>query len=424
MRKVVVTGLGVVSPIGIGQSAFFAGLAQAKPGIAEIRSFDASTFDTRIAGEVKNCPAIPAWVEEPERQALQRDPKSQFAVVAAEEAVDDAFAQSDIQKIHAPERISAFIGAGLEIFHPFELAPMVKPDHIDGAAFHALLQSGSYASMQIPAHIAAKLCAQRAQAQGRLAVNLSACAAGTQAIGEAFLAIADGSADMAIAGGYDSMVNPLGLGGFCLLDALSRANHLGAAASRPFDAQRDGFVMGEGSGMCILEEAQIAKARGAKIYAQILGYASSLDAYRVADPRPDQDGAVRSMRLALTRAGLAPLQIDYINAHGTGTRKNDPTETRAIRKVFQSAADSIPVSSIKGQIGHLIGAAGAVEFISGVFALQKQIIPATLNLENPDPECDLDYVPQKPRAARVRRFLSNSFGFGGQNASIIAGEIS
>jgi 3-oxoacyl-[acyl-carrier-protein] synthase II len=253
-----------------------------------------------------------------------------------------------------------------------------------------------------------------------LAVNLSACAAGTQALGEAFVAIRDGVLDAAVAGGYDSMVNPLGVGGFCLLDALSKSNHRGAGASRPFDAKRDGFVLGEGAGMCVLEELGAARRRGARIYAEILGYGSSLDAFHVADPAPDHAGAVAAMRKALASAGLGPEQIDYVNAHGTGTRKNDPMETRAIRTVLGAAADRVPVSSTKSQIGHLIGAAGAVELIAGLFALAEQILPATINLSEPDPTCDLDYVPNVPRAARIRTFLSNSFGFGGQNASIVA----
>jgi 3-oxoacyl-[acyl-carrier-protein] synthase II len=209
------------------------------------------------------------------------------------------------------------------------------------------------------------------------------------------------------------------VGGFCLLEALSRANELGAAASRPFDAARDGFVLGEGAGMLVLEELEAARARGAPVLAELVGYGSTLDAYRVSDPVPGEAGAVAAMQRALAAAGLLPSQIDYVNAHGTGTRKNDPAETRAIRRVFGPAAARLPVSSTKSQIGHLIGAAGAVELVASVFALREQLLPATINLREPDPECDLDYVPNVPRRAVVRRVLSNSFGFGGQNAVLV-----
>jgi 3-oxoacyl-[acyl-carrier-protein] synthase II len=217
------------------------------------------------------------------------------------------------------------------------------------------------------------------------------------------------------------MVNPLGVGGFCLLEALSRANDLGPAASRPFDAGRDGFVLGEGAGMLVLEDLAAARARGATILGELLGYGSTLDAFRVSDPVPGEAGPVAAMERALAAAGLAPGAVDYVNAHGTGTRKNDPAETRAIRRVFGPVADRLPVSSTKSQIGHLIGAAGAVELVAALFAVREQLLPATINLRERDPECDLDYVPNAPRAARVRTVLSNSFGFGGQNAALVVG---
>jgi len=216
-------------------------------------------------------------------------------------------------------------------------------------------------------------------------------------------------------------VNPLGVGGFCMLEALSTQNELCGAASRPFDARRDGFVLGEGAGMVVLEQLERALARGAPILAELLGYGSTLDAYRVTDPAPNDEGAAAAMERALLDARLEPAQVDYINAHGTGTRKNDPAETLAIRAVFGEHAEAIPVSSTKSQIGHLIGAAGAVELLAGMFALIEQVVPATINLTHPDPECDLDYVPLVPRPHRVDRFVSSSFGFGGQNAVLVAG---
>jgi 3-oxoacyl-[acyl-carrier-protein] synthase II len=217
------------------------------------------------------------------------------------------------------------------------------------------------------------------------------------------------------------MINLLGVGGFCLLEALSRRSDLGPAASRPFDRLRDGFVLGEGSGMVVLEEHRAAERRGAPILAEVLGYATTLDAYRVTDPDPRHRFTTACMQRALRSAGLAPSAVDYVNAHGTGTRQNDPAETAAIREVFGAHADRLPVSSTKSQIGHLIGAAGAVELLAGIFAVREGILPATINLTDPDPECDLDYVPITPRPAPVRTFLSNSFGFGGQNATIVAG---
>ena len=424
MRRVVVTGLGVVSPIGSGIEAFYHGLRSARSGIGLICSFDASTFPTRIAGEVKGGVPIPAWVTEPLRRAIYRDRKACFAVAAADQALADAFAGGHIASCHAPDRIGTYFGAGLEIFHLDDLAPHVRGGELDGRSLLASVREAPvFSQMQIPSHLAASAIAAHAQAEGPLAVNVSACTAAAQAIGEACWAIQDDVVDVAIVGGYDSMVNPLGVGGFCMLEALSRANHLGGAASRPFDLNRDGFVLGEGSGVLILEELKAARSRGARIYAELLGYASSLDAYRVSDPDPSLLGAVSAMAQTLAWARLEPSEVDYINAHGTGTRKNDPLESRAIRQVFGSAAGRIPVSSTKSQVGHLIGAAGAVELIACVFSLIEGVLPATINLDTPDPECDLDYVPQQPRAKTVRTALSNSFGFGGQNACIAVGAV-
>ncbi len=422
MRRVVVTGMGVVSPIGNGVSAFFSGLREARSGVATIRSFDASGLPTRIAAEVAALDASAALREVPEerRAALVRDRKSLFGLVAAREALASAFGGSGPGSHHAPDRIGVSVATGLEIFHLEDLAPHVRDGRIDGASLtSALAAAPAGAYLQIPADLGAREIARAAGARGWFTVDVSACAAGAQAIGEGWLAVREGAVDAMVAGGYDSMVNPLGVGGFCLLEALSRANELGPGASRPFDAERDGFVLGEGSGMVVLEELSSARRRGAKIHAELLGYGSSLDAYRVSDPAPGEAGAAAAMALALERAGLDPRGIDYVNAHGTGTRKNDPAETRAIRRVFRGAADVLPVSSTKSQIGHLIGAAGAVELLAALFAIEEQTLPATINLLDRDPECDLDYVPNVPRRARVRSVLSNSFGFGGQNAALV-----
>lgn len=419
-----VTGLGVVTPIGTSLDEFYEGLRQARSGIGLITSFDASGFATRIAGEVKKSDKLPHWISTSDREALARDPKSCFAVTAAQQALSDAFETRKPSDYYDQKRISAFIASGLEIFHLQDLVQHFDNGRLGAESLLAAVQrSPACSQVQIPSHLAALAIARHAGVKGRLAVNVSACAAGTQAIGEAFRTIQCGSADMAVTGGYDSMVNPLGVGGFCMLGALSCANHLTGAASRPFDARRDGFVLGEGSAMMVLEAYDTARRRGAAMYAEILGYGSSLDAHAVADPDPDGSGAQRAMRAALHQAGLSVGQIGYINAHGTGTRKNDPMETRAIRRLFGTAADKIPVSSLKSQVGHLIGAAGAVEFIAGVFALTQGLLPATINLDRPDPQCDLDYIPNRPRPASIDAFLSNSFGFGGQNAVIVAGSV-
>jgi 3-oxoacyl-[acyl-carrier-protein] synthase II len=421
---VAITGAGVVSPIGVGRAAFHQGLREAQSGIGPIRSFDAEGLPTRIAAEVRrfDLEAEAAAAPEPLRPALRRDRKSAFGVAAAREALADAFGPPGPAPHHAPHRVGLSVATGLEVFHLGDLAAHVRGGRIDGAALAAALEAApAEAYLQIPADLGAREIARLAGAAGPCAVNVSACAAGTQAVAEGAEAIRQGLADAMVAGGYDSMVNPLGVGGFCLLEALSRANDLGPGASRPFDADRDGFVLGEGAGMVVLEEWEAARRRGARIRGEVLGYGSTLDAWRVSDPAPGEEGAIAAMAGALARAGLAPADVDYVNAHGTATRKNDPAETRAIRRVFGAAADRLPVSSTKSQIGHLIGAAGAVELLAGLFALEEQLLPATINLHRPDPECDLDYVPLRPRPARVRRFLSNSFGFGGQNAALLVG---
>lgn len=424
MRRVAITGVGVVSPIGVGRAAFFEGLRTARSGVDTIRSFDASAFPTRIAGEVRGLAVRPESLPVDERPALLRDRKSLFGLVAAREALRDAFAGATPAAVYEPARVGVVLAAGLEVFNLEDLAP-----HIAGGALllepllAALDAAPPAGCMQVPAHLGAVAIAREAGAEGLFAVNLSACAAGTQAIGDALRAIRDGVCDAVVTGGYDSMVNPLGVGGFCMLGALSESNDLRGAASRPFDAHRDGFVLGEGAGVVVLEALETARRRGARVYGEVLGYGTSLDAWRVTDPGPDLAGPIAAMSGALAEAGLAPGDIDYVNAHGTGTRMNDPTETRAIRAVFGAAADRVPVSSTKSQIGHCIGAAGAVELIAGLFAIGEGLLPATINLVTPDPECDLDYVPGAPRQAVVRRFLSNSFGFGGQNASLVVGRV-
>jgi len=422
MKRVAVTGMGVVSPIGVGVERFFDGLRSGRLGIAAIRSFEASTFDACIAGEVSEEINIVPWADPSTVAAMKRDRKALFALAAAQECFESAFGRKNPSEHFNPRRIGSYIATGLEILHMEDLFPFVRGDGLDGAAIYSeLCRTHPLSFIQTPSHLAADNIADKFEAKGLRAVNVSACAAGTQAIGEAFHAIQDGALDAVVTGGYDSMVNPLGLGGFCMLEALSTSNHLEGRASRPFDAARDGFVIGEGAAILMLEEYEAARTRGATIHAEVMGYGSSLDAYRVSDPDPLQTGAVAAMEKALKRAGLTPGDIDYINAHGTGTPKNDPMEAGAIRRVFGDHADRTPVSSTKSQMGHLIGAAGAVEFLAGIFALKEKLIPATVTLEKPDPECRLNHVAGTPVEANVKYFLSNSFGFGGQNAVIVAG---
>ena len=423
MRRVVLTGAGVVSPIGSGLERFFDGLRRAAPGVDLIQSFDASGFPTRIAGEVRDLGLDAVAVGGPEAELGRRDRKVLFGLAAAREALGQAFGGPSPCPCYRPERVGLFCATGLEVFHLGDVVGRLRAQGIDGSLLRQQPEgSGAGPSaLQLPADLAVRVLAREAGIRGLRQVNVSACAAGTQALGEALRAIREGAADAALAGGYDSMVNPLGLAGFCLLGALSRSNELRGAASRPFDARRDGFVLGEGAAFFVLEELGAARARGATVLGELCGYASSLDAFRVSDPDPDQVGAAQCIRRALEDARLEPERIDYINAHGTGTRKNDPAETAAIRQVFGRHADRLLVSSTKSQIGHLIGAAGAVELGATLLALREGVVPATINLESPDPACDLDFVPLVPRRAAVRLALSSSFGFGGQNAAIVIG---
>jgi 3-oxoacyl-[acyl-carrier-protein] synthase II len=412
--------MGVVSPIGIGADAFFDGLTQGRSGIAEVSSFDASTFSTRIAAEVRAPVAPSQWCPPQLLRALARDKKSAFGVAAAEQAIEMAFGAAPLDTYSA-RRLGLSVAAGLELFDVRDLARHVVDTEFSAFGFIAeALRLEPHAMGAVPANLGAEIIRKGTSAQGPYQVILSACAAGTQALGEAFLAIREGACDAMLAGGYDSMINPLGLGGFCLLEAMTRRNDLGSRASRPFDAKRDGFVLGEGAAFFVLELRQTAVERGARILAEIEGYGSSLDAYRVTDPQPEGDGAVAAMAQAMAMANVSASKLDYVNAHGTGTSKNDPVEAKALRRVLGSAVeDRIFVSSTKSQIGHLIGAAGAVEFAACLYALERQMVPATITLEQVDPDCHLRHVPGLPIHAPIRRVMSNSFGFGGQNASIV-----
>ncbi|MDD2715525.1 MAG: beta-ketoacyl-[acyl-carrier-protein] synthase family protein [Candidatus Wallbacteria bacterium] len=407
MNRVVITGLGVVSPVGGDKVEHFSSLLAGRSGISMLKHFNASTIPVRIGGEVKNRKLIPEAVSE---LADTGDDKIGFGYSAFLQAYQDAGFTGEIDG-------GLNLGVSLEML-PLEKVVFNCEEKIRYAEFfRRYSQPGQ--SIQIPLDTLSRYLIRKFRLSGPCFLNCSACAAGTQAIGHSFRKIRRGDVKLMFAGGFDSMLNPLGIGGFSLLGALSQKNELGAKACRPFDRRRDGAVLGEGAGVIVLEELESALNRKAKIYGEIIGYGSSLDAYRATDPDPGGEGAALSMRQALRDAAIEPADIGYINAHGTSTPKNDVMETLAIKKVFGESAGKIPVSSTKSMIGHLIAAAGAVETISSLTGFIHNRIHPTINYEHPDPECDLDYVPNQSRAWNGRYILKNSFGFGGQNACLI-----
>lgn len=424
--RVAITGAGVVTPIGLGYDAFRDALCRGISGIGTITAFDCAGLDTRIAAEVRVPDAdLAAWVE-PRKSVKLMSRAALFAVAAAAMARRQAqLGPDDVD----PLRLGVVAGAGG--MGPTDL------DLLATQAGAAIDSAGAGGGWDIPAfarifsertnpvntlrglpNIAAAHVAIQHDARGPNATITTACCAGTQAIGEGFRLIQRGDADVVLAGGTDAAVNPVAVLGFSLLGTLSRRNDAPAAASRPFDRERDGFVIGEGAGFVVLERESLARARGATVLAELAGFGASCDAYRITDERPDAAGAAHAIALALRDAALAPGEVGYINAHGTGTRMNDITETRAIRLSLGAAADSVPVSSTKSMIGHLLAAAGAVELVAAVIALREGFLPPTLNLDAPDPECDLDYVPGAARPGHPGAALSTSFGFGGQNACL------
>jgi 3-oxoacyl-[acyl-carrier-protein] synthase II len=405
-RRVVVTGLGLVSPLGTGVEKNWQAILEGRSGIREITRFATDGFASRIAGEVPDFKAED-FIESKEIKKM--DLFIQFALGAAAMAMADSGLK--IEGEFADE-VGVIIGVGLcgldtiEVTHkalldggPRKISPFFIPKVISNlAAGHIAIRYG---------------------AKGVNWTPTSACASGTHAIGEAFHLIRRGMQDAVIAGGAESVITPLGVGGFAAMKALSTRNDEPERASRPFDKERDGFIVGEGAGVLILEEREQALKRGAKIYAEVIGYAANGDAHHMTAPAPNGEGAARCMRLALKDAGVAPSDIDYINAHGTSTEYNDANETTAIKTVFGEHAAKVAVSSTKSMTGHLLGAAGAVEGVYSVLALYHGVLPPTINYENPDPTCDLDYVPNTARKADIKVALSNSFGFGGTNACAI-----
>jgi 3-oxoacyl-[acyl-carrier-protein] synthase II len=412
MNRVVITGIGVVSPVGVGREAFWSALTAGRSGLGPVTLFDASTFPVRIGGEVKDFDAAAVAARFPEASTT-RDRKVLLALTAAEEAIADACVPAD----HLEQALLC-VGVGLETISLEELIRYAGSGDQDRApADHAAAADGRW--LQTPLDRTAVVLGDRyGFAAGRF-TNCSACAAGTQVVGEAWEMLRRGRAAVALAGAADSMINPLGLGGFSLLRVLSMENDCPQRACRPFDVTREGTVLGEGAAFLLLEVLQHAAARGARAYAEVVGYGSSLDAFAVSDPDPSGRGAVASMRRAMRQAGLGPEQIDCVNAHGTGTPKNDAIETAAIKEALGHRAYELPVHAVKSMTGHLIAASGAVEAAVAALTLARHAVPPTINLQAPDPQCDLDYVPGAARRFDGKTVLSNSFGFGGQNATII-----
>lgn len=408
-KRVVITGLGIISPVGTGIEKFWSNLLEGKSGIGPITRFDASQLPTRIAGEVKDF--------NPEdfldkKEIRRMDLFTQYAVAAAKMAVEDS--QLDLTMVDL-NRVGVILGSGIGGIETMEEQCKVLynkgPNRT--SPFMVPMMIVNMAAGQISIYFGAK---------GPNITVVSACASGTNAVGDAFKLIQRGDADIVITGGTEASITPLSFAGFCSMKALSTRNDEPTKASRPFDKDRDGFVMGEGAAILILETLEHALKRGAKIYAEVLGYGSTADAHHITAPSPDGEGAARAMRAALNDAGLEPENIDYINAHGTSTELNDKFETMAIKQVFGEAAYKVAISSTKSMTGHLLGAAGALELMVCALTIRDGVIPPTINYENPDPECDLDYVPNVKREKEVFYTLSNSLGFGGHNATVILGK--
>jgi len=406
MRRVVVTGVGAVSPLGTGNATNWDALINGKSGIGLITRFDASDMPVKIAGEVSGF--------DPEdfidkKEVKKMDLFIQYAMGAAHFAMEDSGLVINEENA---ERVGVLVGAGLGGLPAIE-------------KYHVALQEGGYKKISpffipmliinlAPGHISIKY-----GAKGPNISSVSACATATHSIGDAYHIIKRGDADAMIAGGTESTVTPLGIGGFSVMKALSSRNDSPETASRPFEKNRDGFVLGEGAGIVVLEEYEAAKKRGAKIYAEVVGYGMSGDAYHLTMPAPGGEGAARCMKMALKGGGVNPEQITYINAHGTSTHFNDLYETMAIKSVFGDHANKLMVSSTKSMTGHLLGAAGGIEAVFCCLAMDKGVVPPTINYVEPDPECDLDYVPNTARDAKIEYAMSNSFGFGGTNATLL-----
>ena len=406
-KRIVITGLGIISPVGNDIPTFWKALKDGKSGVGKLTSFECSAYDSRIAGEVKGFD--PAFYGLSTKDTKRMEKFVQFAVAASNQAVDDS--GLDLEKDDR-NRMGVLIGSGIGSLH------IIEEQH------KILLEKGPsrLTPFLIPMLIVNEASGHVAIIHGLKGPNscvATACASGSHAIGDAARIIEHGDADVMVCGGTESAITSLGVGAFCALKALSTRNNEPERASRPFDLERDGFVMAEGAGIVVMETLEHAKKRNARIYAEIVGYGASCDAYHITAPDPEGDGAARAMLAALNDAKVPAAEVDYINAHGTSTKLNDKVETIAIKRALGSQAKKVMVSSTKSMTGHLLGAAGGVEFVACCLAIQDQIVPPTINLEHPDPECDLDYVPNKARKAKVDVCVSNSLGFGGHNATLV-----
>lgn len=425
-RDVVITGMGVVSPIGIGKKQFCESLHEGKSGIDFITLFDASAYPTKFAGEVKGFDAA-RLLQGMDVLQRTRERRILLACGAARLAVDDAGIDTTVL---AGEQAAVIMGSGVHPVIPDPVAikdsglytQMFDDPNPDMHKFtQNTMEDGENACYPVYNRVngGALAIAQAYRISGHCSTVISACAAAAQAIGNTYKMIQRGDTDIALCGGYDSMIFNFGVYAFCLLGLMSTCNENPARAMKPFDKKRDGFALGEGAGVLVLEEKEHARKRGAHIYATLAGYGASVDAHKVTDPHPSGRGAVIAMEDALRDAAMKPEEIEYINAHGTATPKNDRIETIAIKEVFGKHAYAVPVSSTKSMIGHLMAAGGALELIAAVLGMEYGFVPPTINYETPDPDCDLDYVPNRARDIKLRTALSNSFGLGGQNASLI-----
>jgi len=405
-KRVALTGLGVVSPIGTGKDAFWNAMMEGRSGVHRITAFDPEPFESKIAGEIAD---FDPGLYLDRKEVRRNDRFVHFAVAASRLALDDAgFAITP----HNRDQIGVIIGTGIGGARTWEDQHRILLERGPSRV------SPFFVPMMI-INMASGIVSMQVGARGPNFSVVSACATGGHAIGEAFRIIQRGDAVAMMSGGTEAAITPLSLAGFCTMKAMSTRNDAPEKAVRPFDAERDGFVMGEGAGVVLLEEWEHAERRGAHIYAELVGYGMSADAYHITMPDPEGEGAARAMVAALRDAGMDGGQVSYINAHGTSTQYNDKFETLAIKRVFGEDAKRIPVSSTKSMTSHLLGAAGGVELIACALAIERQVLPPTINYEFPDPDCDLDYVPNSPRPARVDVAMSNGFGFGGHNAILI-----
>ena len=407
-RRVVVTGMGVVTPLGNDVKTFWQNLIAGQCGIDKITAFDATGFDTQIAGEVKNFDPTPAF---PSPKEIRRtDRYSQFGIYAAWSALKDSGLELDKENL---DEIGVFLGSGIGGLQTTSEQLKVLYDRGPGRLSPFMIP-------MLISNMASGLVSMYFNLRGPNFATCSACATANHAIGEAWRTIKAGDAQVMFAGGAEAAVIPVGIGGFCAMRAMSTRNEDPKTASRPFDKDRDGFVMGEGAGVLVLEELEHAKKRGAQIYCEITGYGNTADAHHLTAPSPGGEGAARCMQMALRNGGLNVTDISYINAHGTSTPQGDVCETQAIKTVFGDHARKLIVNSTKGATGHMLGAAGAVEMTACALVLKHGIVPPTINYQTPDPECDLDYVPNTARQIQVNAIVNNSFGFGGHNSTIAA----